>query len=200
MNPRRFATSLTLITFGLAVVTRWAGGASAYPLASAACNRPASDMPPAPDGCPDYVPIAPPPAPIPPPCITALRTEWRRPEVPPESIEGLVEGTDWGWGQGVALHIYVDHPELDPGAETYTKLARLVRPGEAWELVDADWEVSCGKDEGPLVWALFEVLNAGRWDALSIYTSPLPAEYMAVLTRLASLRNFTYLPYLEVQP
>ena len=148
------------------------------------CNRPAADMPPAPDGCPDYAPIAPPAAPIPPPCITALRTE----------------ESDWVWGRGVALHIYVDHPELDPGAETYTRLSKLVRPGEAWELVDANWEISCGKDEGPLVWALFEVLNAGRWDALSIYTSPLPEEYMAVLRELAGLRNFTYLPYLEVQP
>jgi len=181
--------ALTLITFGLVLVTRWAGSASAYPLASAACNRPAADMPPAPDGCPDYAPIAPPAAPIPPPCIIAAQAE------------------QWDEGGTIVteLRIHIDHPELSPEARTYTKLTRIQHsafsiPNSEWELVDADWEASCGKDEGPLVWALLEVLNAGRWDALSIFTSPLPAEYMTVLRELAGLRNFTYLPYLEVQP
>jgi len=190
-HPLIALLTLSLITFGLALVTRWAGGASAYPPASAACNRPASDMPPAPDGCPDYAPIAPPPAPIPLPCITTAQAE------------------QWDEGGTIVteLRIHIDHPELSSNARTYTKLARYqfrnsqseIRNSE-WELVDANWEVSCGKDEGPLVWALFEVLNAGRWDALSIYTSPLPEEYMAVLRDLAGLRHFTYLPYLEVQP
>ncbi|RMF36476.1 MAG: hypothetical protein D6759_03585, partial [Chloroflexi bacterium] len=130
-------------------------------------------------GCPEWAPIAPSDAPIPPPCIAGFQVEqWDE------------EGT-----RVTELAIYVDHPELGPGVWTYTRLARY--DGEAWELADADWEASCGKDEGPLVWALLQVLNAGRWDALGIYTSPLPEEYMAIL---AGLRNFTYLPYLEVQP
>jgi len=146
------------------------------------CTPPAADMPPAPDGCPDYAPIAPPAAPIPPPCLTI----W-------------VSRSYWDVGTAVALHIDIDHPELSTTASTYTKLSKLIRPGEQWELVDADWEVSCGKDEAPLVWALFEILNEGQWEALDIYTSSLPEGYVAVLRELASLRNFTYLPYLEVQ-
>lgn len=67
-------------------------------------------------------------------------------------------------------------------------------PKSQWELVDADWEVSCGKDEAPLVWALFQVLNEREWGALDIYTSPLPEGYMAVLRELAGLRNFVYMP------
>lgn len=150
-------------------------------------------MPPAPDGCPDWAPIAPPPAPIPPPCLTI----W-------------VSRSYWDVGTAVALHIDIDHPELHPElsavlslskgrrvsttASTYTKLSKLIRPGEQWELVDADWEVSCGKDEAPLVWALFKILNEGQWDALDIYTSSLPEGYVAVLRELASLRNFVYMP------
>jgi hypothetical protein len=108
-----------------------------------ACNRPASDMPPSPDGCPYWEPIAPVDLPIPPPCFPpGVRTSWQY----------------WPPPLRVELHVEVLHPELSSTARTYTILERTEM--EPWHVTYADWEVSCGKDEGPLTWLLLQLLNS----------------------------------------
>lgn len=143
------------------------------------CNRPVSDMPPAPDGCPHYTPIAPPATPIPPPCVAETRVErWTEDGTP------VTE-----------LSIHVHHPEIGPGTRTYTKLVRYhaANPKSEWELVDLDWEVSCGKDEGPLTWATLQVLNGHAAAGLAIYQPPLPHWYAALLVELSGPSHL-YLP------
>jgi hypothetical protein len=138
-----------------------------------ACNRPASDMPPRPDGCyGGEFPVAPPPQPIPPPCIAA----W--------TVEEWVED-----GQPVTeLLVTVEHPELQSYAPR--GWVHLANYGDAWQLVVVDAQVSCGKDEAPLAWATLQILNGGDVDAaLAIYTSPLPPGYLDALTPLTSEHN-----------
>jgi len=78
-------------------------------------------MPPAPDGCPDYAPIAPPSAPIPPPYITEAQVVWWD-----EEDTAVTE-----------LTIYVDHPELGQGVRTYTKLTRIQH--SAFRIQNGNW-------------------------------------------------------------
>jgi len=160
-----------------------------------ACNLPPPHVWP-PDGCPDYADIAPPATPIPPACVTEARVErWDEDSTP------VTE-----------LSIYVDHPEIGPGARTYTKLVRYGATAEGsilnpkseirnpkWELVDLDWEVDCGKDEGPLTWASLQVLSGNASAGLSIYQRPLPAWYIALLMELSN-RPRLYLPVLILSP
>ncbi len=158
----------------------WPPGAYAgnYFWQPTACNLPSPQVWP-PDGCPDYADIAPPVAPIPPACVVEARVErWTEDGTP------VTE-----------LSIYVDHPEIGPGARTYTKLVRYhaANPKSEWELVDLDWEVDCGKDEGPLTWASLQVLNSNTSAGLSIYQRPLPAWYLALLMGLNG-QDRLYLP------
>jgi hypothetical protein len=146
-----------------------------------ACNRPASDMPPRPDGCyGGEFPVAPPPQPIPPPCIVAWTVE------------------EWDEdGQPVTdLLITVEHPELQSYAPR--GWVHLANYGDAWQLVAVDAQVSCGKDEAPLAWATLQILNGSNRDAaLAIYTGPLPADYLDAIAPLASEHNThssVYLP------
>jgi hypothetical protein len=154
---------------------------SPLPTPTPACNRPASDMPPRPDGCyGGEFPVAPPPQPIPPPCIAA----W--------TVEQLDED-----GQPVTeLLITVEHPELQRYAPR--SWVHLASYGDAWQLVAVDAQVSCGKDEAPLAWATLQILNGGDpGEVLSIYTGPLPADYLDALTPLArehNARRRVYLP------
>jgi len=138
------------------------------------CNLPPPPVWP-PDGCPHDAPIAPPATPIPPPCI----------------IETRVEGWTEDGTPVTELSIYVDHPEIGPGARTYTKLTRY--GSGPWELAYADWEVSCGKDEGPLTWATLQVLNGHAAAGLAIYQPPLPDWYAALLVELGGPSHL-YLP------
>jgi hypothetical protein len=90
------------------------------------------------------------------------------------------------------LSIYVDHPEIQPGITTYTKLARYGTG--AWELVDLGWEVDCGKDEGPLTWATLQALNGDASALERIYQAPLPAWYVAQISSLALRLRRRFLP------
>ena len=151
------------------------------PTPTPACNRPASDMPPRPDGCyGDEFPVAPPPQPIPPPCIAAWAVE------------------EWDEdGQPVTeLLITVEHPELQSYAPR--GWVHLTNYGDAWQLVHVDAQVSCGKDEAPLAWATLQILNGGDVnETLAIYTDPLPPGYLDAIAPLVSehnTRNRVYLP------
>ena len=151
------------------------------PTPTPTCNRPASDMPPRPDGCyGGEFPVAPPPQPIPPPCIAAWTVE------------------EWDEdGQPVTeLLITVEHPELQSYAPR--GWVHLANYGDAWQLVVVDAQVSCGKDEAPLAWATLQILNEGDRDAaLAIYTGPLPPDYLDAIAPLVSehnTRSRVYLP------
>ncbi|HIP96499.1 MAG TPA: hypothetical protein EYH32_04705 [Anaerolineae bacterium] len=175
----------------------WPPGAYAgnYFWQPTACNLPPPQVWP-PDGCPDYSAIAPPATPIPPACV----------------VDARVERWDEDGTPVIELSIYVDHPEIGSGITTYTKLARyraanpqsetcpeceayrgVRNPKSEWELVDLDWEVDCGKDEGPLTWASLQVLNGNASAVLSIYQRPLPAWYIALLMGLRGQPHL-YLP------
>lgn len=150
---------------------------SPLPTVAPACNRPAADLPPRPDGClGDEFPVAPPPEPIPPPCIA-----------------GWTFDDDYDGGLATSLLVTVEHPELQRYAPK--GWIHLVKVGDAWQLVAIDAQVSCGKDEAPLAWATLQILNGGDWEAaLGVYTGPLPADYLADLGVEAQPAVRLYLP------
>ena len=152
----------------------------------AVCNLPPPTSWP-PDGCADLAAVAPPATPIPPACVLAARVA--------QGHEG-----DLPYLQ---LTIFVEHPEINPWVETYTRLTRYDAPSngrrqmsDLWELTDADWRVDCGKDEGPLTWASLQVLNVQATAGLAVYRAPLPDWYTALLRAYAP-RPRVYLPMLE---
>lgn len=146
------------------------------------CNLPLPPRWPPPDGCLEYAPIAPPSTPIPSPCIVAVRLEqWDDGDVPVTSV-----------------NIFIEHPELGgPGIPVVrTTLARYGDGG--WGLADMDWDLDCGKDEGPLTWASLQILNGNASAGLAIYRPPLPGWYTAFLLQQSGRYHFLYLPAILV--
>jgi len=78
------------------------------------CNRPASDMPPVPDGCPDYEPVAPPRAPIPPACVSDARVEeWQEEDQPVTGLFITVDHVPNSFGLALrALRLLGRYPSL----------------------------------------------------------------------------------------
>ena len=139
-------------------------------------------MPPAPDGCPHDVPIAPPATPIPPPCIT----------------QSWVESWEEDGEPALQLVVLVDHPELCWPSDCVQPIYFRRYGDRLWQFAAVYAEQSCAKDEGPLAWATLEVLNTGDWDALGIYTAPPPNAYYDLLVRLRGGRwHHTYLPLMR---
>jgi len=131
-----------------------------------------------PDGCPSFTPVEQPGRLLPAPCVRTTYTE-------------TVEGEEY---VDYRLVIRVDHPEYDnvPALPVYVL---HLRDG-GW-IADRDavqfWDFDCGKDEAPLTWVAWKVLDSGALAPISsAYATPLPTPLLDLLARLANASSVGY--------
>jgi hypothetical protein len=133
------------------------------------CNTPPVQHP---DGCPGFIPIEQPGRLLPPPCVRTAYTET-------VAEEGRVD---------YRLVIRVDHPEYSNVPSLPVHVLHLTTGG--W-IADRDamqfWDVDCGKDEAPLTWVAWQVLDTGSLAPTLVYSPPLPSELVAFLSDLAGV-------------
>jgi hypothetical protein len=136
-----------------------------------------------PDGCPDFVPIAPPSNPIAPPSIINLTLE--------DWIEDGTHIQD--------LTITLIHPEANH-ATTWTKLTQTTNPQRQteshWQFTNSQWPATCGDGDAQLTWATLAYLNRTESNPWRIYTASPPAWFLQRLTNLQTqaLTEILYLP------